>query len=151
MDGESFLAACKREREHLIGENTLLYEYYWERNYPQTPTNHAVIGEDYKYIRYHGVWDQDELYHTKSDPKERKNLFNDSSQESRITEMNKALFDLLADSSGENMPLLRDRGTKYLHRKSGGSRGADFPPAFVVMRERVANERLGLVEWNLQR
>ena len=129
MDGKSFWQLAK-------GKGTsdwrkyLLYEYYWERNYPQTPTNHAVIGEDYKYIRYHGVWDQDELYHTKSDPKERKNLFNDSSQKSRINEMNEALFNLLADSSGENMPLLRDRGTKYLHRKSGGSRGADFPPVF---------------------
>ena len=129
MDGESFWQLAKGKGSS-DWRKYLLYEYYWERNYPQTPTNHAVIGEDYKYIRYHGVWDQDELYHTKSDPKERKNLFNDSSQESRITEMNKALFDLLADSSGENMPLLRDRGTKYLHRKSGGSRGADFPPGF---------------------
>jgi N-acetylglucosamine-6-sulfatase len=102
--GKAF-GSLQKGKGALIGENTLLYEYYWERNYPQTPTNHAVIGEDYKYIRYHGVWDQDELYHTKSDPKERKNLFNDSSQESLITEMNKALFDLLADSSGENMPL----------------------------------------------
>jgi N-acetylglucosamine-6-sulfatase len=129
MDGESFWQLAKGKGSS-DWRKYLLYEYYWERNYPQTPTNHAVIGEDYKYIRYHGVWDQDELYHTKSDPKERKNLFNDSSQESRITEMNKALFDLLADSSGENMPLLRDRGTKYLHRKSGGSGGADFPPGF---------------------
>ena len=129
MDGESFWQLAKGKGSS-DWRKYLLYEYYWERNYPQTPTNHAVIGEDYKYIRYHGVWDQDELYHTKSDPKERKNLFNDSSQKSRITEMNRALFDLLADSSGENMPLLRDRGTKYLHRKSGGSSGAEFPPGF---------------------
>jgi N-acetylglucosamine-6-sulfatase len=129
MDGKSFWPLAKGEGSP-NWRQYLLYEYYWERNYPQTPTNHAVIGEDYKYIRYHGVWDQDELYHTKSDPKERKNLFNDPAQESRIEEMNKALFGLLADSSGENMPLLPDRGTKYFHRKTDGSRGAAFPPSF---------------------
>ena len=129
MDGKSFWPLARREGSS-EWRKYLLYEYYWERNYPQTPTNHAVIGEDYKYIRYHGVWDQDELYHTKSDPKERKNLFNDPEQESRIAEMNEALFDLLADSTGGNMPLLRDRGTKYLDRKSDGSRGVPFPPSF---------------------
>ena len=40
----------------------MLYEYFWEWNYPHTPTVHAVIGQRYKYIRYHGVWDTDELY-----------------------------------------------------------------------------------------
>ena len=129
MNGKSFWPLAKGEGSS-DWRKYLLYEYYWERNYPQTPTNHAVIGEDYKYIRYHGVWDQDELYDTKSDPKERKNLYNDSAQEARIQEMNQALFDLLADSGGENMPILRDRGSKYLHRKSDGSRGAPFPPGF---------------------
>lgn len=129
MDGRSFWPLAKGEgipdwREYL------LYEYYWERNYPQTPTTHAVIGETFKYIRYHGVWDVDELYDTKADPRERKNLFNHSDQQSRIQEMNKALFTLLEESAGQNMPLLPDRGTKYLHRKSSGSKGAPFPKNF---------------------
>src|SRR3546814_10331008 len=28
----------------------LLYEYYWERNFPQTPTVHALREDRYKYI-----------------------------------------------------------------------------------------------------
>ena len=38
----------------------VLYEYFWERNYLHTPTIHAVRGERYKYIRYHGLWDVNE-------------------------------------------------------------------------------------------
>ena len=129
MDGRSFWPLAKGEkvagwREHL------LYEYYWERNYPQTPTTHAVIGGRFKYIRYHGVWDQDELYDVASDPHERRNLFNDPAQAERVGEMNRALFELLEGSGGQSMPLMPDRGTKYLHRKKGGSTGAPFPDRF---------------------
>jgi N-acetylglucosamine-6-sulfatase len=129
MDGRSFWRLAKGEqvtdwRKHL------LYEYYWERNYPQTPTTHAVIGESFKYIRYHGVWDQDELYDTGADPKERQNLFNDPEQTERVAEMNRALFEILAESGGQDMPLMPDRGTKYLHRRTGGSEGAAFPEPF---------------------
>lgn len=129
MDGRSFWALATGGTIP-DWRKFLIYEYYWERNYPQTPTTHAVIGEDYKYIRYHGIWDQDELYHTKSDPRERTNLFNDPSQKSRVEEMNQALFALLKKSSGQDMPLLPDRGTKYLHRKVGGTKGAPFPGEF---------------------
>ncbi|MGI9239155.1 MAG: sulfatase family protein [Verrucomicrobiales bacterium] len=129
MDGRSFWALARGEevadwREHL------LYEYYWERNYPQTPTTHALIGERFKYIRYHGVWDLDELYDVRTDPHERKNLFNDPAQAERVAAMNRQLFELLEESGGSDLPLMPDRGTKYLHRKVGGSRGAPFPPEF---------------------
>ena len=129
MDGRSFWPLAKG-RGIPDWRKYLLYEYYWERNYPQTPTNHAVIGEVYKYIRYHGVWDLDELYDTKADPRERNNLFNDPAHHARIQEMNTALFTLLDESSGKNMPLLPDRGTKYLHRKDDGTKGAPFPEGF---------------------
>ncbi len=35
----------------------LLYEYYWERNFPQTPTVHALRGDRYKYMHFYGVWE----------------------------------------------------------------------------------------------
>ena len=60
MDGRSFLPLARGER--MPWRDALLYEYYWERNFPQTPTMHALRGERYKYIRYHGLWDTDELY-----------------------------------------------------------------------------------------
>lgn len=129
MNGQSFWPLAKGEKVEKW-RKFLLYEYYWERNYPQTPTTHAVIGEQFKYIRYHGVWDLDELYDTRADPRERKNLFNDPAQSERIEAMNKELFTLLKNSMGENMPLMEDRGNKYFHRKSGGSQGAPFPEEF---------------------
>lgn len=131
MDGLSFwkLAQGQQEADASWREH-LLYEYYWERNYPQTPTTHALIGEQYKYIRYHGVWDQDELYDTIADPNERQNLFNDPEHAERIARMNQTLFTLLKETNGKNIPLMPDRGTKFLHRKEGGSKGAPFPDSF---------------------
>ena len=55
----------------------LTYEYYWEFNYPQTPTVFALRTDRYKYIQYHGVWDTEELYDLRSDPAESDNLIED--------------------------------------------------------------------------
>ena len=55
----------------------------------------------------------------------------------RITEMNKALFNLLADSSGENMPLLREsRDQVFAPVNQAGPREQTFRRVFFVMRER---------------
>lgn len=108
----------------------ILYEYYWERNYPQTPTMHAVLGERYKYIRYHGVWDVDSLHDLENDPKERVNLINSPEHQEIVSKLNKRLFELLEETHGKEMPLLNDRGTKFLHRKTDGSNGAPFPDWF---------------------
>ncbi len=59
IDGRSALALARGER--VPWRDALLYEYYWERNYPMTPTLHALRGERYKYIHCQGVWDTDEL------------------------------------------------------------------------------------------
>ena len=40
----------------------IFYEYYWEMDFPQTPTMFGVRTERYKYIRYHGIWDTNEFY-----------------------------------------------------------------------------------------
>ncbi len=128
MDGQSFLPL-------LLGKPTkwreqILYEYYWEQNYPQTPTMHAVVGERYKYIRYHGIWDINELYDLQTDPQERKNLITAPDQQARIKQMNAQLFDLLDQSNGGNLPLLRDRGAVYPWRNPDKSTPAPFPPSF---------------------
>ncbi|MFQ5789868.1 MAG: sulfatase/phosphatase domain-containing protein, partial [Acidobacteriota bacterium] len=51
-----------------------LYEYFWERAFPQTPTVLGVRSERYKFMKYHGVWDRYELYDLQADPEERHNL-----------------------------------------------------------------------------
>ena len=60
MDGSSFWSLAQGQDQ--VWRKVSLYEYYWEWNYPQTPTIHALLDQRYKYIRYHGLWDTDELY-----------------------------------------------------------------------------------------
>lgn len=132
MDGSSFLslASPRKAGQKVEWRQELLYEYYWERNYPQTPTVHALRGERYKYIRYHGIWDVNELYDLEKDPKERINLINDPAHAERIQEMNKRLFANLKATQGMAIPLLEDRGQQFFHRKDEGTKGATFLPWF---------------------
>jgi N-acetylglucosamine-6-sulfatase len=51
-----------------------LYEYFWERDYPQTPTVIGLRTDQYSYMHYHGVWDIDELYDIRQDPGQTNNL-----------------------------------------------------------------------------
>ncbi|MEM6469506.1 MAG: sulfatase [Planctomycetota bacterium] len=128
MDGASFKKLANSESADW--REAVLYEYFWERNYPQTPTTHAVLGQRYKYIRYHGIWDVDELFDLEEDPEERKNLINDPNHAETVTRMNRLLFDLLEQSGGNQMRVERDRGIKFLHRKRGGSTVTKFPDWF---------------------
>jgi len=117
----------------------LLYEYYWERNYPHTPTTHAVLGERFKYIRYHGVWDVDELFDLEKDPEKRINLINDPEYAETVERLNQRLFELMEETDGTEMPIMRDRGTKFLHRKAGGEEEAPFPDWFYRKPDAPAN------------
>ena len=51
-----------------------LYEYFWERSFPQTPTVLGVRTSRYKFMQYHGIWDRYELYDLENDPGEQHNL-----------------------------------------------------------------------------
>jgi N-acetylglucosamine-6-sulfatase len=125
MDGRSFLPFARGESPPW--RDTLLYEYYWERNFPHTPTVHALRGARYKYIRYHGLWDTDELYDLEADPQEMRNLIRDPRHAEVITRMNAALFDTLTTTGGLSIPLVPDRGQRQALRRRSGSREADFP------------------------
>jgi N-acetylglucosamine-6-sulfatase len=128
MDGRSFLRVVKGEGAGW--RDYLLYEYFWEWNYPQTPTMHALRGDRFKYIRYHGIWDTDELYDLKNDPDETTNLIDDPDHLDTVTAMNARLFEILEETGGNKMSILTDRGTKFLHRKKGGTKAAEFPESF---------------------
>jgi N-acetylglucosamine-6-sulfatase len=108
--------------------DALLYEYYWERNFPHTPTIHALRTERYKYIRCHGVWDIDELYDLERDPLESNNLIFSPEHRTIVTRMNRQLFEILEETDGLSMPLWPDRGGQQNFRHPGRSKAAGFPP-----------------------
>ena len=108
----------------------LLYEYYWERNYPHTPTLHAIIGGRWKYIRVHGLWDRDELYDLSSDPGEMQNLIDAPEHAMRIKQLNAELWELLFESDGHEVPLLEDRGPVFPWRHPGHAPQAKFPKEY---------------------
>ena len=117
---------------HMDGRSfwQLLYEYFWERNYPHTPTLHAVRGERFKYIRYHGLWDTNELYDLQADPDETTNLIFEPEHQETVAKLNKRLFELLAKSGGMNLRLAPDRGPTFPKRHPERSAPADFPKQF---------------------
>ena len=129
MDGQNFLPLAQGKR--VSWRDSLLYEYYWERNFPQTPTMHALRGDRYKYIRYHGIWDVNELYDLKEDPRETNNLISKPELAGVVKEMSAKLFDILEKTDGMSMPLYPDRGGVSDQRHPDRSKRADFPEVFL--------------------
>ncbi len=111
-----------------------LYVYYWERNFPQSPTVFALRGDRYKYITYYGLWDQDELYDLQNDPDEMHNLIQDPMQANRIDEMADTLFAKMADLGGMQIPLNPHAGrvNNLRYRSRGGADAAGFTESMVV-------------------
>jgi len=116
MDGRSFLPLLRGElppwRDHI------LYEYYWEWNFPATPTVFAIRSDRYKYIFYHGVWDHDGFYDLQTDPHERHNLINVPAYQEQIEMMKKHLFDELEAGGGLGIPARRPLGERLDQRKN---------------------------------
>ena len=125
MDGESFWKLAKGE--DAPWREALLYEYYWEWNYPQTPTVFAARGQRFKFIRYHGIWDTDELYDLKNDPEETTNLIRDPKHRDTAKKMKDQLFALLKDTGGLSVPLQPDRGRQFYYRHPERAKQGSFP------------------------
>lgn len=125
LDGMNWLPLVQGKAAEWRKE--LLYEYYWERNFPQTPTMHSLRGDRYKFIRYQGIWDTDELYDMQEDPLESRNLIADPRVADVVKQMRERLFDLLEKTDGMNIPLQRDRGGVNNRRNEGKGKAADFP------------------------
>lgn len=86
---------------------TVFYEYYWEYDFPMTPTTFGVRGPQYKLIRYHGIWDRNEFYDLKNDPHELYNLIESKTHQETILSMTEALYNWLESSKGMQIPLKR--------------------------------------------
>lgn len=130
LDGANMLPLLQGTRP-ADWRTDLLYEYYWERNYPQTPTVHALRGDRYKFIRVQGVWDLDELYDIQEDPLESRNLIFSAAHAPIIKQMRDRLFDLLEETDGMNIPLQRDGGNQSNKRNPNADGAASFPPQFT--------------------
>lgn len=129
MDGKSFVALAQGKA--VPWRDSLLYEYYWERNFPQTPTMHALRGDRYKYIHYYGIWDTDELYDLEADPLEMKNLIGSPEHQQIVKNMNRRLFQILTETRGLYVPLYPDSGTQMNLRRADGSEAAPFPSHLI--------------------
>jgi N-acetylglucosamine-6-sulfatase len=128
FQGMNFLPVL--EGKQIQWRDGLLYEYYWERNFPQTPTIHALRGDRYKYVRYHGIWDLNELYDLQEDPLESRNLINSPKHADIMKSMNAQLFKILDQTDGMSMPLYPDKGGASVLRHPARSKAAEFPESF---------------------
>ena len=132
MDGESFIDLGKGL--DVPWRDYFLYAYYWEKNFPQSPTVFSLRSDKYKYTTYYGLWDTDEFYDIQADPNEQKNLIRDPALKKEIKDMEKRLYEMMADLGGMDIPMNAPRGgfnNKRL-RERGGDEAANFPSDFVV-------------------
>jgi len=132
MDGASFISLAQKKdvpwREHF------LYVYYWEKNFPQSPTVFAIRGDRYKYITYYGLWDCDELYDLQNDPDEKKNLLYEPGYAKIAKKLERQLYTKMDELGGLQIPLNPPRGgyqNKRLRRR-GGDDAAEFPAPLVL-------------------
>lgn len=110
----------------------LTYEYYWEFNYPQTPTTFALRTDRFKYIQYHGVWDTEELFDLAADPGESRNLIEDPELLEVKVAMRAKLYASLADNTGDNaIPYSQKYNQGAVFRHPDRSRAAEFPDKWL--------------------
>lgn len=124
FEGISLLAPAEREE--------FLYEYYWEYDFPHTPTTFAIRTPEYKLIQYHGVWDTEELYDMANDPRETTNLIDDAEHVDVKASLRHRLFELLENADGEHVvPYTEKLDTGAVLRHRGRSKAAEFPEAWL--------------------
>lgn len=117
MVGNSFIPLL--QGKDIKWRNRIFYEYYWEHEFPQTPTMHGVRTDRYKYIRYYGIWDTNEFYDLKEDPNETHNLIGVPELQDTIKQLNHSLYDWLESTGGMSIPLKRTERTHFDHRNQG--------------------------------
>ncbi|MBN2329408.1 MAG: sulfatase [Candidatus Omnitrophica bacterium] len=103
VQGASFLPILRGE-ENPPWREAMLYEYFWEAAFPQTPTVFGVRTEKYKYMHYHGIFDLDELYDLENDPKEMRNLIDDPAHFEVRQDMQKRLNALMKEYGATLVP-----------------------------------------------
>jgi len=132
MDGESFVALS--QGKDVPWRDYFLYCYYWEKNFPQSPTVFSLRSDKYKYNSYYGLWDTDEFFDIENDPMEQNNLVRSPEHAAEVKAMEKRLYEMMDDLGGMEIPLNAPRGNsqnKRLRSRSGDA-SADFPSDMVL-------------------
>lgn len=111
MQGLSFLPLF--QDANTPWRDRIFYEYYWEYDFPHTPTMHGVRTDRYKYIRYHGIWDTNEFYDLQEDPNEMHNLIASPEHQELIKELAGEIYDWLESTGGMQIPLKRTIKHRY--------------------------------------
>jgi N-acetylglucosamine-6-sulfatase len=132
MDGKSFLPLAGGKS--IPWRKDFLYVYYWEKNFPQTPTTFAIRSDRYKYITYYGLWDVDEFYDLQSDPEESRNLLYDPAYKAQAKQMENKLYQMMGEFGGMEIPMNQPSGgsNNIRLRSRGGEHASDRPPPMVV-------------------
>jgi len=132
MDGRSFLPLASGEE--IPWRDWFLYVYYWEPNYPMTPTHFSLRGDRYKFTTYYGLYDTDELFDIEADPMEQNNLIHDPAYAELHLEMEATLYEMMDELGGMDIPMNPRKGARRVERlrNKGGTEAADFPEAFIV-------------------
>lgn len=130
ISGQSFLPLL--QGRSIPWRKDLLYVYYWERNFPETPTVWAIRTDRYKYIHPYGLWDSDELYDLQKDPHELHNLIYSQSHRQIITDLKKRMFAELQQRGGMYIPVYPDSGPQFNSRDPQKGHAADFPKAIYA-------------------
>ncbi|MCK5441565.1 MAG: DUF4976 domain-containing protein, partial [Maribacter sp.] len=106
MPGVSFIPVLTGDKNAKVRKE-VFYEYYWEYDFPMTPTVFGMRTDQYKYIKYHGIWDRNELYDLQNDPEEMYNLIADPDKQEIAKSMSAAVYDWMQDTNGMHIPLKR--------------------------------------------
>ncbi len=132
MDGDSFVPLAKGKE--IPWRDYFLYCYYWEKNFPQSPTVFSLRSDKYKYITYYGLWDTDEFFDIQADPDEQNNLIRSPEHQQQLKKMEDRLYEMMAELGGMDIPMNPPRGKSQNKRlrSRGGAESADFPGDFVV-------------------
>ncbi len=114
MPGFSFVQLLRGNESNW--RDRIFYEYFWEWEFPMTPTTFGIRTDKYKYIRYHGIWDRNEFYDIQNDPNEMFNLIDEPELQPIIKKHLEELNTWLEETNGLQIPL----------KKNNNYRNADF-------------------------
>ena len=110
----------------------VIYEYFWEFNYPHTPTQFAIRDGRWKYVRLHGVWDTDALYDLENDPGETNNLIASAEHLEVRLDLQRRLHDALDRGDGRaNVPFTYKYNQGAVFRSDRSPDAAEFPDRWI--------------------